>query len=187
MHRKCCNCCCDCCCDCCCEGPVGATGPAGATGPTGATGATGASGTLGSQMYLYNYGPGVFAPSTAIAFDQLPLPGSSVVGMTLIDDETVQLTAVGLYRVDYRFDPYGINTTLALFLDGAELPGSRFTVGEAPVPISGMVLFELSGEVPVLLQLRTVDPDHNAELVVGEFSSTVNACLLITRFGLMSV
>ena len=156
----------------------------GSVGPTGATGAMGP-GVMMSELYLYNYCANHFSPHAAIKFDQPPVPGAAVPGMVLVGDDTVKICAKGLYRVDYSFTPYSVNTTLAVFLDGVEIPGSRYTSEDAPVAIHASVVFEVNCGMPGLLQLRNVRSTHDAELVVASMPNTVNASLLVSA--IMSV
>ena len=101
--------------------------------------------------------------------------------MTFIAPDSIQLTLPGTYRVDYLLIPTQVYTTLALFLNGTEIPGSRYTTNVPPSPVDGTVIFTLeAGDVPAVLTLRNVDPMNSATLVVGQLPNTVNASLLIT-------
>ena len=199
--------CCPCCSCCppiiCPPGPTGATGATGATGvtgvtgPTGATGATGVTGVTGptgatgapaplasvvSSLYLSNCGMNSFAPHEPICFDKPPVPGHAVIGMEYIAPHTICLNLPGMYEVKYSFIPSFINTTLALFLDDEEIPGTRYTAADAPVAIEGFALFCLPpSHCPHFLTLRNVNSTHSAILAEGMLLDTINTSLLITR------
>ena len=126
------------------QGPIGETGP---QGPAGATGATGPQGPQGIQGPVGPQGPigptGPQGPAGTIASygsfytteeqtvdnSSFPLTNISEVSNITIDTATgiVTLENPGIYKIDYGVYPASSATAsdyVALFLNGAEVPGS---------------------------------------------------------------
>ncbi len=134
-----------------------------------------------STVYVYSDACECYAPDEAITFNQDPIPAFPVLGMSFSAPDTMNLTLPGLYRVDYTFTPKCVGTTLAVFLDDEELPGSRFCATIAPSELVGHVFFLLgTTDVPVSLTLRNVGEHHAETQCCHDCRGAVKASLLCT-------
>jgi len=163
------------------RGATGATGVSGVTGVTGVTGANGMDGSTAGVLYLHNIGDGYFAPGEAVTFAQPAVPAFPILGMSCVSPAMVNLTAPGIYNVEYMFRPQNAHTALALFLDNHEIPGSRYESLSASETLMGRASFILSpSDVPANLTLRNVHPTQQAVLDPGSLSNVVAASMKST-------
>ncbi len=102
--------------------------------------------------------------------------------MTFVGPSTMYLTLPGIYRIDYTFLAKCAGTTLALFQNGVEIPGSRYTSQIAPDSVKGFVFFLVEdASTPIAITLRNVNPCQYAEVDCKcLLDNVVNASMLVT-------
>jgi len=131
-------------------------------------------------IYVYNTVTELIPAGAAITFNNPPVP---LIGDGLFytsSQNFITVTEPGVYRFEYILSDITVASTFALFLNGVEIPGSRYqaTVG---VELVGQGIFTTTcNDVPGMIQLINVGT-ATADVVVGIFSNTVNISLLINR------
>ncbi len=115
----------------------------------------------------------------AVGFNNPPLPFPLPVGIGFTAPDTYNFGIVGQYLVSYTFAAATANTTLALLLNGVEVPGSRFTSLLANVPVTGQALVVV-GAVPATLTLVNVGVG-SAVSQPGVQMGTVSASLTVVK------
>lgn len=160
-------------------GPQGVAGPQGLTGPAGPQGPAGPSGSPLAASFVYATGSQVVPSGSTVDFNNPPVPFPLPVGIGFTAPDTYNFGVAGLYSVSYFFAPLTANSTFALFLDGTEVPGSRYTNLSASDGVLGNVLVPVTA-VPATLTLNNVGMG-NATSQAGSLAGTVSASLSVTR------
>ena len=111
------------------QGPQGETGPIGPQGPQGIQGPVGPQGPAGPAGTTASFGSFYTATEQSVDNSSFPLTNTSAVSNMSIDTATgiVTLENSGTYKIDYGVYPASSATGsdyVALFLNGAEVPGS---------------------------------------------------------------
>ena len=163
-------------------GPQGSTGAAGATGATGATGAAGAdgSGGFGEYLYVYNLTAQTIAVEAPIPFDT---NGAMSAGFTHAPGSAnIAVVNAGVYKVSFSVS--GTEPSqMALFRNGAPVPGSIYGSGAGTQETGGQVIVTLgAGDMLTVV-------NHSSAAAVGLASNiggtqqNVNASVSIEQVG----
>lgn len=160
-------------------GPTGASGPTGTAGSTGGTGATGAAGGLtGSFAYIYNLDAQTVAIEDDVEFstngsltpDITHAPGSNAVNFSI----------PGIYSVTYSVSGVEPNQ-FALFLNGAEVPGTVYGSGAGTQQNTGQAVFAISAGDVLTLRNHSSAAAVTLQTLAGGTQINVNASLVIQQ------
>ena len=163
-------------------GAAGGTGPTGAAGGTGATGATGvtgeAGGLTGSFAYIYNLDAQTVAIEDDVEFstngsltpDITHAPGSNAVNFSI----------PGIYSVTYSVSGVEPNQ-FALFLNGAEVPGTVYGSGAGTQQNTGQAIFAISAGDVLTLRNHSSAAAVTLQTLAGGTQINVNASLVIQQ------
>ena len=161
------------------EGPTGPAGPQGETGPVGETGPEGTNG-LAEYAYIYNLAAQTVPIEAPVTFDQNGVLSSGITHAP--GDAGVQFVVEGIYKIAYSTS--GTEPSqMALFLNGAPIPGTTYGSGAGTQQNGGQVIVQVgAGDVLTLV-------NHSSAAAVGLASpiggtqASVNASLLIEKLG----
>jgi hypothetical protein len=158
------------------DGAVGATGPAGATG---ATGDTGPAGGISQYAYIYNSGAEFIAPSAPLLFDTNGPMSSGIIHVA--GTSAVTLAESGTYKISYWMSgsPTIPTPSLALTLNGIQVPGTQFTESTTGASVNGEAMITATaGDVlnvinlsPIIAPLPSTPPNVNASLLIEKMSN----------------
>ncbi len=127
-------------------------------------------------------GAQVIAPNAPVVFNTAAQPAVLPDAFSVIPPSTVTINERGQYLVWFTALPGNSNVTLALFLDGVEVPGSRFVGLTSAGSLNGFALITVAkADVPADLQLRNVDPVNNATIQAGPLADTLSVALTILK------
>ncbi len=165
-------------------GPQGPTGPQGLTGPQGPQGPQGPAGppsAVGEMLYAFDYAAQTVAPGGIVTYDQgaIGTPGNTTSSFSA--PGTVNLLVGGSYRVNFYLLTERANATFALFLDGVEVIGSRYTVLDGSDTLNGGV-FVTVATAPATLTVRNVGPQSETT-VAGVLANTISTALSVQFLG----
>lgn len=156
-------------------GLTGNTGSQGVTGPTGNTGPAGSNGVSG-YAYYYNVGAQVVPIEADIVFDTNG-PASS--GFThTAGAATITLTNAGVYKVSFivsSVEP----TQLAVFRNGALVPGSVYGSGAGTQQDSGQVIVSASAADVISIRNHSAAAATTLQTLAGGTQTSVNASITI--------
>jgi hypothetical protein len=160
-------------------GPAGAKGDAGSQGPIGATGAAGAGG-VSEYAYVYNLGAEVVPIEADIAFDK---NGPMTPGITHAPGNAgVTFTSAGTYKISFSVS--GVEPgQMALFINGAMVPGSVYGSGAGTQHDEGQVITTISTADVLTLRNHSSAAAVTLQTLAGGTQTNTNASLLIERLG----
>ena len=158
------------------QGEIGPTGPIGLTGDIGPTGPTGPAGTSTAA----SFGSFYTTEEQSVNNASFPLTNISEVDGMTIDTATgvVTLENPGFYKIDYGVYPASSATAsdyMALFLNGAEVPGSARGLENNTMINSSIIIEVLSATSTLNIQIVT----YNAITFLD--NDGINGYLVITQ------
>lgn len=143
--------------------------------PTGATGTS----EIGF-LYVYNIDDTVVPAGSPVPFNQPEVNLTS--GMSFNAPSTINITLAGRYSVNYTIVAQEAVSTLALFLNGVEIPGTRYASDMAPASIVSTMAFAVTqAQLPAALTLVNVHPTVTLTLNDQPLANTVNASIEIVE------
>ncbi|MCW2764228.1 MAG: hypothetical protein JWO11_187 [Nocardioides sp.] len=162
------------------QGATGATGAPGATGAVGVTGQTGATGATGASTsveggYVYNTSSQVVPIEADIVFDS----NGPLIGVTHTPGTSpLVVSTAGVYSVRFVVSAVEPNQ-FALFVNGAEAPGSVFGSGSGTQQNVGEVLVMLSAGDVLTLRNHTSAAAVTLQTLAGGTQTNVSASITI--------
>ncbi|ETT39445.1 hypothetical protein C162_27759, partial [Paenibacillus sp. FSL R7-269] len=162
-------------------GATGAAGPAGATGATGTAGpagATGAAGGIAQFGYVYNLGAQVVPIEADVSFDTngLLTPGITHAPGTT----TISVTSAGSYEVNFSVS--GVEPSqFALFVNGAQVPGTVYGSGAGTQQNTGQAILALSSGDVLTLRNHSSAAAVTLQTLAGGTQANVNASIVIKQ------
>lgn len=168
------------------QGPAGPAGSVGAQGPVGPAGAVGAQGPAGPAgptasrefAYVYNEGPAVVALEADVPFDS---NGVLSAGITHAPgDAGITFVTAGTYEVTFTLS--GVEPSqMALFLNGAAVPGAIYGSGAGTQPNTGHVIIVVGAGDVLTLRNHTSSAAVTLQTLAGGTQVNVNASILIEQ------
>ena len=162
------------------KGDTGDTGPTGDTGDTGPTGATGTAGTNGLAEYAYIYN---LLPRTVAIEEDVIFSNNGVMTPGIIHapgSEGAQLVNAGDYKV--TFTASGTEPSqFALFLNGAEVPGSVYGSGAGTQPSTGQVIVTAAAGDVLTVRNHSAASAVGLQSLAGGTQINVNASMAIEK------
>ena len=163
-------------------GPQGIPGPMGPAGPQGPRGAAGSSSGSGEGMintaYFFGTNSQCVEPGMAVAFNQMPMPSPLPDDYTFEAPDTVCMNTAGVYAVFMYAQLCNGNMTLALTLDGGEVPGSRYFAMSSAGNFNGFTLVRVT--TPGSLQLVNVSKE-DVHIASGMLADSITVSMMIMR------
>jgi hypothetical protein len=163
-------------------GPKGADGTPGSVGATGATGPTGppATGAPSQYAYIYNLGAQVVAVESDITFDT---NGPLTADITHAPGAAeIHILNAGIYSVAFSISGTPPNQ-VALFLNGALVPGTDYGSGAGTQQNAGQAIFAVASGDVLTLRNHTSAAAIGLQTLSGGTATNVDASILIRQLG----
>ncbi|MBA2727124.1 MAG: collagen-like protein, partial [Parachlamydiaceae bacterium] len=146
---------------------------------TGATGDAGATGTgVLDYAYVYNLGAQVVAIEADVSFDT---NGAISSGFTHAPGTTtISIAAPGIYIVEFSVSGVEPNQ-FALFLNGAEVPGTIYGSGAGTQQNNGRAIFAMSAGDVLTLRNHSSAAAVTLQTLAGGTQVNVNASITILK------
>ena len=161
-------------------GPAGTDGAPGLPGADGVDGAPGPAGGLSEYAYVYNTALQVVPLETDVAFDT---NGVMTSGITHVGGAAgVTLVAAGDYKVTFSASGVG-PTQMALFVNGAAVPGGVYGSGAGTQPNIGQAIITVPANAVLTLRNHSSAAAVALQTLAGGTQTNVNASLAIEKIG----
>lgn len=164
-------------------GATGATGAAGTAGIAGTAGANGTNGTAGSDAvsgytYIYNVGAQVVAIAGSVTFDT---NGPNTVGFThTAGTSAISVVNAGVYSVSFSVTGTETNQ-MAVFLNGAAVPGSTYGSGAINQQNNGHVIFSVPAGGVITIRNNTSAAATTLQTLAGGSAVIANASITVEQ------
>jgi hypothetical protein len=161
------------------QGTPGAVGEAGPTGPPGETGPAG-SGGISEYAYIYNVAAQTAPLEAAYTFDSNGVLSSGI--RHTAGSAAIELVNSGTYKVTYSVSGTEPNQ-MALFVQGAVVPGTVYGSGAGTQPNTGQALVTVAPGDLLTVRNHTSSAAVGLATPIGGTRATTNASVSIEKLG----